>query len=280
MRYLFTITTIFILILSSGGLSLADEGIDLIEEGKEPVTSTGSGYILDASWHYPDPYGEFDSSLGAAAALNRALGLIFTGNASRSQIEMERSMAVETGDESYRLAPFAVEVLDVLQTEWGESFPEPVQLNPFNLEPSEPPMVMSDNPNMVALRYSDEEYLERLLQRLYFKLIQGPVLLTVPYCADAQNVPDEFRDWNNFRYDNNTTTMEWDDIRYVWVDWEQTQTVVLKYEDGRIACYDSGTKYYIDHTAAIAAAGAMLAHPDYDEFPEGAALNYVLTRVE
>ena len=74
--------------------------------------------------------------------------------------------------------------------------------------------------------------------------------------------------------------MVWDDTRYVWVDWDLTQTVVLMYEDGRIACYDSGRKYYIDHTAAITAAGAMLAHPDYDELPEGTSLSFVLAIVE
>lgn len=280
MRHIFYIAFLIASFLIPAGTSLAGDRIDLISEDKEPITSTGLAYILDASWQYPNPNGEYDASLGAAAALNRALGLIFTGNASRSQIEMERRMADEVGNDSFRMASFAVDVLDVLQTEWSETFPEPVELRPFSLEPSEPPTIMPDNPNLVVLRYYDEEYLERLLQRLYFKLIQGPVLLTVPYQADASNVPDEFRDWNNFRYGNDSNTMEWDETRIVWVDWNLTQTVVLKYEDGRIACYDSGTKYYIDHTAAIVAAAAMLAHPEYEQLPEGTALNYVLAMVE
>jgi hypothetical protein len=280
MRNIITFTGIIAVSLLIGGISHADERIDLINEGKKPVTSPGSGYILEASWETADPFGEFDSSLGAAAALNRALGLVFTGHASHSQIEMQQRLAEEPGDSSYKMAPFALEVLEVLQSDWDESFPEPVELKPFDLQPSEIPELLTGDPNILALRYFDEEYLERLLQRLYFKLIQGPVLLTVPYQANAPNVPDEYRDWNNFRYDNNTDTMVWDDTRYVWVDWDLTQTVVLMYEDGRIACYDSGRKYYIDHTAAITAAGAMLAHPDYDELPEGTSLSFVLAMVE
>ncbi|MCX6645551.1 MAG: hypothetical protein NTY09_04215 [bacterium] len=280
MKQLLKISILAFFLFIMAGTSIADERVDLIDGDKDPVTSTGSGYILDASWQYPDPNGEFDPSLGAAAALNRALGLIFTGNASHSQIAMERQMAEATGDNSFLMAPFAVQVLEVLQNDWEETFPEPVALNPFSLAPSEPPTIMPDNPNIVALRYDDEEYLERLLQRLYFKLIQGPVLLTVPYQGDAPNVPEEFKNWNNFRYGNDTDTMVWDDTRYVWVDWNLTHTVVLMYEDGQIACYDSGRKYYIDHTAAIVAAGAMLAHPDYARLPEGTVLNYVLARVE
>ncbi len=280
MKNIITFTGIITISLLIGGISHADERIDLINEGKKLVTAPSPSYILESSWETADPFGEFDSSLGAAGALNRALGLVFPGHASHSQIQMQQRMALEPGDSSYKMAPFALEVLDVLQTDWEESLPEPVELKPFDLQPSEIPELLTGDPNILALRYFDEEYLERLLQRLYFKLIQGPVLLTVPYQADAHNVPDEYRDWNNFRYDNNTDTMVWDDTRYVWVDWDLTQTVVLMYEDGRIACYDSGRKYYIDHTAAITAAGAMLAHPDYDELPEGTSLSFVLAMVE
>jgi hypothetical protein len=280
MKHLFKISTLIVFLFLLAGTSIADERIDLIDDGTTTATTTESGYILDAAWMYPDPNGEFDPSLGAAAALNRALGLIFTGDASQSQIEMERQMAEATGDNSYLMAPFAAQVLEVLQNDWSETFPEPVELNPFSLAPSEIPTIMPDNPNIIALRYDDEEYLERLLQRLYYKLIQGPVLLTVPYQGDAPNVPEEYKNWNNFRYGNNSDTMTWDDTRYVWVDWNLTHTVVLMYEDGRIACYDSGRKYYIDHTAAIVAAGAMLAHPDHARLPEGTLLNYVLAKVE
>ncbi len=259
------------------GIASAGERVDVI--GGDGDQADDSACILDASWDTVDPYGEFSSSLGAAAALNRALGLIFSGHASPEQIELERSLASEySGD--CRTAPFAVEILDRLQSDFADSFPQPVMLSGFDLEPSREPVISESDPHLVAIRYDGEEYLERLLQRLYFKLIQGPVLLTVAYRADAPGVPEEFRDWRNFRYGSNGTTMEWNDVRLVWVDWDLTQTVVLTYEDGSIACYDSGRKYYIDHTAAVAAAGAMMAHPDFPGWPSDAALNYVLTTIE
>jgi len=268
-----------------GGVATAGEVIDIIGGSSDLHSGPDSEYILQASWEVADPFGEFDASLGAAAALNRALGLTFSGHASRAQIEVERKMvdvATTPTPNEYdnvwpTLAPFAVEVLDALQQDFPGAFPEPVELKPFDLAPSVPPVVMRDDPHRVAVRYDGEEYLERLLQRLYFKLIQGPVLITVPYRADAPGVPEEYRDWNNFRYGSDGNTMVWDDTRVVWVDWDLTQTVVLRYENGLIACYDSGKKYYIDHTAAVAAAGAMLAHPDLAGLPTDLALNYVLT---
>jgi hypothetical protein len=263
-----------------GGMAIAEEPIDLIGgsdiDGK---MSTGIGYVLEASWICADPFGEFDESLGAAGALNRALGLIFSGHASRSQIRMEREAVDEySGDAG--MAPFAVDVLARLQADFGDALPEPVELIGFDLTPSEVPVVSRDDPHIVIVRYDDEEYLERLLQRLYFKLIQGPVLLTVPYRADDPSVPDEYRNWSNFRYGSNGDTMVWDDTRLVWVDWDLVQTVVLTYEDGRIACYDSGRKYFIDHTAAVATAGAMYAHPAPADLPPDTALNYMLAAAD
>ncbi len=275
-RILFTT----LLVLAVGGIADAGERIDLIGPDGTDSEASHSSYILDASWDCVDPYGEFDPSLGAAGALNRAIGLLFAGHASPEQIETERLMAEGYTGLWPRIAPFAVEVLGTLQVDYADSLPEQVELNSFDLSPSEVFLDSPDNPHIVAVRYDKEEYLERLLQRLYFKLIQGPVLLTVPYQGDAGSVPEEFRNWHNVRYSNGPGTNDWDDIRLVWVDWSLTQTVVLCYEDGLIACYDSGRKYYIDHTAAIATAGAMLLHPELDSLPPDTALNYVLTACE
>jgi hypothetical protein len=45
MRNIITFTGIIAVSLLIGGISHADERIDLINEGKKPVTSPGSGYI-------------------------------------------------------------------------------------------------------------------------------------------------------------------------------------------------------------------------------------------
>ena len=273
------LTAIGFLILF-GSLALAEEPVDLI--GGQDVYAPGSNeeeLVLDASWICSDPFGEFDPSLGAAGSLNRALGLIFSGHASSAQLDMELEEA-EYYPDDYSMSPFAVHVLEMLQDDFGDAFPEPVELTGFDLSPGGVTRISADDPHLVAIHYEGEEYLERLLQRLYFKLIQGPVLLTVPYSGNDPSVPEEYRDWNNFRYYSNGSTMVWDESRLVYVDWNLTQTVVLMYEDGLIACYDSGRKYYIDHTAAIAAAGAMLAHPDFNGVSPEPVLNYVLTTVD
>jgi len=262
----------FLLVFS--GLAVAEERVDLIggSDNSNSVKSESS-YILDAAWECADPFGEFDPTLGAAAALNRSLGLVFSGHASTEQINFENELIHEF-EGNQHMAHFADYVLTELQASYVGGIPEPMELKPFDLSPSG---VSFNSPQIVAVIYDREEYLERLLQRLYFKLIQGPVLITVPYCGSSLSVPEEYRDWNNFRYASDGNTMEWDDTRLVYIDWSLTQTVVLSYEDGLIACYDSGRKYYIDHTAAVATAGAMTAHPDYSpDIP----FNYVLTTLD
>lgn len=270
-----------VLLTVFGTISFAEEEpIDLIGGPADCESeSRENELVLEASWLCSDPFGEFDPSLGAAAALNRALGLIFSGHASREQIETELSEAVDYPG-NYVMAPFAVHVLRRLQDDFSDAFPEPVELVGFDLSPGDVTQVSADDSHLVAVNYEGEEYLERLLQRLYFKLIQGPVLMTVPYSGNDPSVPEEYRDWSNFRYCSNGSTMVWDESRLVWVDWELTHTVVLMYEDGKIACYDSGRKYYIDHTAAVAAAGAMMAHPEIAGMDTVPVLNYTLTIID
>jgi hypothetical protein len=275
MNKLFLLSIGFLIIF--GGLSFAEEPVDIIGgPGDYASEADQDELVLGASWICSDPFGEFDESLGAAGSLNRALGLVFSGHASQAQLSMETDEAENyPGDIS--MSPFAVDVLDRLKEDFPEAFPEQVELAGFDLSPGDVTQISEDDPHLFAVHYEGEEYLERLLQRLYFKLIQGPVLLTVPYCGSDPSVPEEYRDWNNFRYYSNGSTMVWDESRLVYVDWDLTQTVVLTYEDGLIACYDSGRKYYIDHTAAIAAAGAMMAHPDLAGTDPQPVLNYVLT---
>ena len=277
MRYVPVLLVLIFVSWSAWSAAFADDRVDLIPRASDESTAEQSIYVLEAAWECSDPWGEFDPSLGAAGALNRALGLYFSGHATEEQIEMERGMVASRDPERSRAGGFAFEVLSELERLFPASVPEPVELHPFDLSPSELPVVLPDDSHLVAVRYDDEEYLERLLQRLYFKLIQGPVLLTVPYQAEGETVPEEFRDWRNFRFGSNGSTMDWNDVRLVWVDWELTQTVVLSYEDGRIACYDRGKKYYIDHPAAVAAAGAMLAHPNITELAGGGAIHFVLS---
>jgi hypothetical protein len=276
MNYKFVILTIVFVLLS--GMAFADDPVDLVPGTSTDLTGSSTDLIADASSKVPDPWGEMDPSLGAAAALNKALGLYFSGYASKSQLQAERDMADSADAEAVRWAPFAKEVLGRLNRTMGTEFPEAVDLQPFDLSPSEPPVMSPDNSHIVIVTYDREKYLERLLQRLYFKLIQGPILLTVPYRADAPSVPPEYRNWNNFRYGHEASdTVTWNSTRLVYVDWALTQTVVLKYEDGKIACYDSGKKYYIDHTAAVVAAGAMMAHPRFKFIAPDGAVDFLLT---
>jgi len=276
----FFIIAVCFLILAASAMADEGEPVDLLGGDADCNEQQETVFVLDAAWECADPFGEFDPCLGAGAALNRALGLIFSGHASPEQLELELSIASEHAGNGYRFAPFASDVLTELQENYQESFPEPVVLEPFSLAPSDHPVVSADDPNIVIVRYNEEEYLERLLQRLYFKLIQGPVLLTVAYQGNSPDVPEEYRNWDNFRYASNDNTMVWNDVRLVYVDWDLIQTVVLNYEDGKIACYDSGVKYYIDHTAAVASAGAVLAHPDLANMDPEIALNYVLVTFE
>ncbi|HEX9746012.1 MAG TPA: hypothetical protein VGB30_11365 [bacterium] len=272
-------TSMVLFSLLAATMAYADP-VDLINASSDDIGSGVKGYSLDASWHIVDPWGESDFALGAAAALNVALSLYFDGHASREQIQLQRRMIEDRDYESIQWAGFASDVLGELKTDYPEAFPEDIELKPFDLSPSEPPHISGDNPHIVVVRYDDEEYLERLLQRLYFKLIQGPVLLTVPYSGDSELVPAEYRNWNNFEYASRDDTMVWDDIRLVYVDWNLTRTVVLMYEDGLIACYDSGKKYYIDHTSAVVEAGAMLAHPDFENLSTDGATSFLLTTVD
>ena len=250
------------------------------ESGDESQGSNPDADIADASNLSFGANGEFAPSLGAAGALNRALSLYFEGDAPEIQLNFEREIIASKNGYGIICAPFAKEIFDGLNSQMGDIFPEAVELSPFDLSPSVVPEINPDNPHLVTVRYDDEEYLERLLQRLYFKLIRGPVLLTVPYSAEAKSVPAEYRDWNNFLYTPDNNDMVWDEARVVWVDWDLTQTVVLNYESGKIACYDCGKKYYIDHTAAVAAAGAMLAHPDFKNISSGGAIHFVLVSVD
>lgn len=264
-------------ILLLTGTASAGERIDLI-----PAPTDGSpgellpSYVLDAAWVTYDPWGELNTTLGAAAALNMALGLRFSGYASPEQISLERKMAETEDPGIVKCASFAARVLDRLDRDRPDSFPDAVELLPVDFSPNEPPIISPDDPHLVILRYDSEEHLERLLQKLYFKLIQGPVLLTVPYQANAESVPEEFRNWHNFRYGDDPDPNTWNEVRLVYADWDLTQTVVLSYENGKIACYDSGRKYYIDHTAAITAAGAMLAHPSIRQLTEEGPIHYLL----
>ena len=264
-----------------GNSAYGGERVTLIPpEDKEDIVATSSLIVMEPACPVEDSLEEFDSSLGAAAALNKALALCLLGPISPDQVLFERTLTQKWGPEKSRWAIFAVEVLTRLKN--GEEIPSinRVDLIPFDLAPSEPPEILKENPHIVVLRYNDEEYLERLLQRLYFKLMQGPVLLTVPYSGDAESVPEEYRHWHNFWYGPDSDPMTWNETRLVWVDWDLTQTVVLAYENGRIACFDSGRKYYIDHTAAVALTGAMLAHPRLESITGGQPLNYVLVVTE
>ena len=260
---------------------MADTRIDLIPGNPGQTPDGHSAYILDSSLctSSSDAPDQYDPSLGALASLNQALGLYFSGDASEAQVNYERELLAPPAPLDMQWAGFAARSINDLDNVLGSDLPEPVKLVPFSLEPNEP-VVQTDDPHLVRIRYDRDELLERLLQRLYFKLIQGPVLLTVPYRGDAPSIPPEYRDWHNFRYGYNPNSNVWNDTRIVYVDWSLTQTVVLRYEDGKIACYDSGKKYYIDHTAAISAAAAMLAHPLFKQMAPDGAVDYLLAPID
>jgi hypothetical protein len=131
---------------------------------------------------------------------------------------------------------------------------------------------------LVRVEYPRHEELERLLQKLYFNLIRGPVILSVAY--DPLNVPNEYKQYSNwqcFSSIKDPSVGEDGDVHIVYVDWSKVHSVVAYLDGGAIRVADNGRIYDVDHNALVAQANAILAMPDAKIISEnGRNLNYLL----
>lgn len=137
---------------------------------------------------------------------------------------------------------------------------------------------LDGNAALVRVEYPRHEELERLLQKLYFNLIRGPVILSVAYSSD--DVLDEFpeyKNWQCFTPLKDPSAGEDGDVHIVYVDWDNVHSIVAFLDGGRIRVADNGRIYDVDHNSLIAQANAILAMPDSEIISErGDKLNYLL----
>jgi hypothetical protein len=142
---------------------------------------------------------------------------------------------------------------------------ETLQLKPLDLACSTKPVIvkkLDENAALVRVEYPEHKELERILQKLYFNLFRGPVILSVAY--DSQNTIDGFSKYENWHcFDSYTETgpTEEYDVHLVYVDWSKIHTIVAFLDDGRIKIVDGGKVYHVDHNALVAQANAIYAYP-------------------
>ncbi len=131
---------------------------------------------------------------------------------------------------------------------------------------------------LVRVEYPRHEELERLLQKLYFNLIRGPVILSVAYSSD--DVLDDFseyKNWQCFTPLKDPSSGDDGDVHIVYVDWDNVHSIVAFLDGGRIRVADRGRIYDVDHNALVAQANAIHAMPDSDIISErGDELNFLL----
>ncbi len=137
---------------------------------------------------------------------------------------------------------------------------------------------LDGNAALVRIEYPRHEELERLLQKLYFNLIRGPVILSVAYSPD--DVLDDYSkysNWQCFTPLKDPSAGDDGDVHIVYVDWDHIHSVVAFLDGGRIRVADRGRIYDVDHNALVAQANAILAMPNSDIIEErGEELNYLL----
>ena len=158
---------------------------------------------------------------------------------------------------------------------------EMINLKPLDLASRNTPFIMQELDNsraLVRVEYPRHEELERLLQKLYFNLIRGPVILSVAY--DPVNIPDEYKQYSNwqcFSSVKDSSVGEDGDVHIVYADWSKVHSVVAYLDGGAIRVADNGQIYDVDHNALVAQANAILAMPGEKIISEnGKNLNYLL----
>lgn len=156
-----------------------------------------------------------------------------------------------------------------------------VILKPLDLKSRQQSFIVEeigDSSALVRIEYPRHEELERLLQKLYFNLIRGPVILSVAYSFDE--VPEnfsEYANWQCFKALKDPSVGEDGDVHIVYVDWSKIHSVVAFLDGGRIRVADRGEIFDVDHNALIAQANAIMALPDSSIISERSnELNFLL----
>jgi hypothetical protein len=156
-----------------------------------------------------------------------------------------------------------------------------VNLKPLSLNSDRIPEIfetLEDNAFLVKVTYPRHEELERLLQKLYFNLMQGPVILSVAY--DYDNIKpgyEQYTEWSCFRNFRDITPGANGDIHLAYVDWDDVHTVVAYLDGGRIRVADRGRIFDVDHNALVAQANAIRIIPGDALIPGKIdRLNYLL----
>jgi hypothetical protein len=128
---------------------------------------------------------------------------------------------------------------------------EMISLKPLDLASRNTPFIMQEldsNRALVRVEYPRREELERLLQKLYFNLIRGPVILSIAY--DPMDIPDEYKQYSNwqcFSSIKDSSVGEDGDVHIVYVDWSKVHSVVAYLDGGAIRVADNGRIYDVDH---------------------------------
>ena len=158
---------------------------------------------------------------------------------------------------------------------------EKLEMKPLDLSSSRKPVVekkLGENVAIVRVEYPRHKELERILQKLYFNLFRGPVILSVAY--DPNSVLPDCRQYSNWRCFKNLTdpSVGGDgDAQLVYVDWSKIHTVAAFLDNGRIRIIDNGKIHDVDHNALVAQANAMLACPDLNQIVKiNNNLNYLI----
>ena len=147
---------------------------------------------------------------------------------------------------------------------------ESLHLKPLELASSAKPEIIQKiggTAAMVMVRYPNPKELERILQKLYFNLFRGPVILSVAY--DPQNTIDgysKYKNWHCFDRFTEPGTNGDSDVHLVYVDWSKIHTVIAFLDNDRIKVVDNGKVYHVDHNALVAQANAILAYPDAEKY--------------
>ena len=154
-------------------------------------------------------------------------------------------------------------------------------LKPLELKSRQQPYVIEEigeNAALVRVEYPRHEELERLLQKLYFNLIRGPVILSVAYSPDVIHKDfSKYANWQCFTAIKDPSVGVDGDVHIVYVDWSEIHSVVAFLDGGRIRVADNGQIYDVDHNALVAAANAIMAFPNSSVIEERSSeLNYLI----
>ena len=116
---------------------------------------------------------------------------------------------------------------------------------------------------IVEVRYGRHEELERMLQKLYFELMRGPVIMTTAY--DPKTAPAEYANWICFQGGQREDIPGDHTVQTTFVDFRRLRTIAVTLEthsDGhKIWIWDEGVRYRGDHNALVAMGIAVQLAP-------------------